>query len=64
VDVGRTARLMADIPVGVAVVSESGIGSAEQLRELQAAGVQAVLVGEALMRAPDSEVALRALRRF
>jgi indole-3-glycerol phosphate synthase len=64
VDVGRTARLMADIPVGVAVVSESGIGSAEQLRDLQERGVQAVLVGESLMRAPDPEVALRALRRF
>jgi indole-3-glycerol phosphate synthase len=64
VDVGRTARLMADIPIGVTVVSESGIGTAEQLRDLQEAGVQAVLVGESLMRAPDSEVALRALRRF
>ena len=64
VDVGRTAQLMAEIPAGVAVVSESGIGSAEQLRNLQEQGVQAVLVGESLMRAPDPELALRVLRRF
>ncbi len=64
VDVQRTARLLAEIPAGVAVVSESGIASAEQLRDLQALGVQAVLVGELLMRAPDPEEALRALRKF
>ena len=64
VDMQRTSRLLAEIPAGVAVVSESGIGSAEQLRELQDQGVQAVLVGESLMRAGDPEVALRALRRF
>jgi len=64
VDVGRTARLLAEIPAGVAVVSESGIASPEQLRELEELGVQAVLVGELLMRAPDPEVALRGLRKF
>jgi indole-3-glycerol phosphate synthase len=64
VDVQRTSRLLAEMPAGVAVVSESGIASAEQLRHLQEKGVQGVLVGESLMRAPNSEVALRALRRF
>ena len=61
VDVGRTARLMGEIPAGVTVVSESGIAEAEQLRKLQDAGVDAVLVGESLMRASDPEAALRAL---
>lgn len=61
VDVGRTSKLLAQMPAGVAVVSESGIGSAAQLRELQEQGVQAVLVGESLMRAGDPEAALRAL---
>ncbi len=60
-DVGRTARLMGEIPAGVTVVSESGIAEAEQLRKLQDAGVDAVLVGESLMRAADPEAALRAL---
>ncbi len=61
VDVGRTLRLLPGVPAGVAVVSESGIRDGPQLRELAAAGVSAVLVGEALMRAPDPEAALRAL---
>jgi indole-3-glycerol phosphate synthase len=64
VDVGRTERLMREIPAGVTVVSESGIAGAEQLERLQGLGVQAVLVGEALMRSADPEVALRKLRSF
>lgn len=61
VDVGRTARLLQEIPPGVAVVSESGISRAEQLAELQSAGVAAVLVGESLMRSPDPAAVLQAL---
>jgi indole-3-glycerol phosphate synthase len=63
VDVDRTRALRAAIPSGVAVVSESGIGDAKQLRELERDGVDAVLVGESLMRAPDPTAALRALLR-
>jgi indole-3-glycerol phosphate synthase len=62
VDVRRTFELLGEIPAGVAVVSESGIADAAQLRELHARGVQAVLVGETLMRARDPEAALRELR--
>jgi indole-3-glycerol phosphate synthase len=61
VDMERTARLMSRIPESVTVVSESGISTPEQLDRLKAAGVQAVLVGEKLMRAPDPAAALRAL---
>lgn len=61
VDVRRTFALLGDVPAGVAVVSESGISTAGQLAELHDAGVQAVLVGETLMRAPDPEAALRGL---
>jgi indole-3-glycerol phosphate synthase len=61
VDVGRTSRLRGAIPSGVAVVSESGIASPEQLRVLEGEGVDAVLVGETLMRADDPERALREL---
>ena len=57
VDLGRTALLREAIPAGVAVVSESGIAAAEQLRELEGQGVDAVLVGESLMRAPRSSSA-------
>ena len=61
VDIGRTLALLADVPEGVLVVAESGIGRPEQLAELHAAGVAAVLVGESLMRAPDPQAALAAL---
>jgi indole-3-glycerol phosphate synthase len=61
VDVERTYELLDEIPPGVAVVSESGIATAEQLQRLESRGVQAVLVGETLMRASDPEAALRAL---
>jgi indole-3-glycerol phosphate synthase len=64
VDVERTERLMGEMPAGVTVVSESGIAGAEQLERLQGIGVQAVLVGEALMRAADPEAALRELTGF
>jgi indole-3-glycerol phosphate synthase len=61
VDVKRTSRLMREMPSGVRVVSESGIASADQLRGLQQEGVDAVLIGESLMRSHDPEGALRAL---
>jgi indole-3-glycerol phosphate synthase len=58
VDIERTGRLMGRMPAGVIAVSESGIATAGQLARLQEAGVQAVLVGEALMRAADPALAL------
>jgi indole-3-glycerol phosphate synthase len=61
VDVGRTTLLMGAIPAGVTVVSESGIASARQLRVLEQEGVQAVLVGESLMRSRDPQRALEEL---
>jgi indole-3-glycerol phosphate synthase len=64
VDVARTERLMADVPAGMAVVSESGISTAEQLARLQERGVAAVLVGESLMRSPDPAMKLKTLTSF
>ncbi|MGB2710458.1 MAG: indole-3-glycerol phosphate synthase TrpC [Conexibacter sp.] len=61
VDLARTFELLTDVPAGKVVVSESGITTREQLDELERVGVDAVLVGEALMRAPDVEAACRAL---
>ena len=61
VDVERTYELLADVPAGKTVVSESGFHSREQLDDLERIGVDAVLVGESLMRAPDVEGATRAL---
>jgi len=63
VDVQRTFELLSDIPAGKTVVSESGLHTREQLDELERVGIDAVLVGEALMRADDMEAACRALTR-
>jgi len=61
IDLDRTFELLEDVPAGKTVVSESGIHSRDQLDELERVGVDAVLVGEGLMRAPDVEAAVRAL---
>jgi indole-3-glycerol phosphate synthase len=61
VDIQRTFDLLADVPAGKVVVSESGIRHRGQIEELEQVGVDAVLVGEALMRAPDPETATREL---
>ncbi len=61
VDVRRTHELIIDVPAGKTVVSESGYRNREQFDELERIGVDAVLVGEALMRAGDPETAVRDL---
>jgi len=61
VDLTRTFELLADVPAGKMVVSESGISTREQLDELEEVGVDAGLVGETLMRATDMEAACRRL---
>ncbi|HLM08156.1 MAG TPA: indole-3-glycerol phosphate synthase TrpC [Thermoleophilaceae bacterium] len=63
VDIQRTFDLLVDVPAGKVVVSESGIHLRHQIEELEQVGVDAVLVGEALMRAPDPEAATRELAR-
>jgi indole-3-glycerol phosphate synthase len=62
VEVERTSQLIKHVPSEVTVVSESGIEGPERVHALAREGVAAVLVGEALMRAPDPERAVRALR--
>jgi indole-3-glycerol phosphate synthase len=61
VDTDRTFELLPEVPHGVATVAESGFNAPEQLVALRDAGVDAVLVGEALMRAEDIERATREL---
>jgi indole-3-glycerol phosphate synthase len=63
VDLQRTFDLLSDVPAGKVVVSESGIRYREQIDELEQVGVDAVLIGEVLMRAPDPEAAVRELTR-
>ena len=61
VDIERTYELLSDVPAGKTVVAESGFHTREQVEELERVGVDAVLIGETLMRAPDPEQALRTL---
>ena len=54
-------ELLPLIPRDVTAVSESGFFSADQVRTVVAAGAHAVLVGEALVRAPDVAAKVREL---
>lgn len=62
VDTENSRRLRRLIPPEVIFVSESGISCAEDVAGLCDIGVDAVLVGEALMRADDKSAKLRELR--
>lgn len=61
VDLQTSLRLRALVPPEVAFVSESGIATRADVARLEDAGVDAVLVGETLMRAPDKRAALEEL---
>jgi indole-3-glycerol phosphate synthase len=54
-------RLRPRIPDGVTVVAESGIESRAHVQEMERLGMHAVLVGTALMRAPDPAARVREL---
>jgi len=56
-----TRQLAARVPVGVTLVSESGLDRPEQLRELQRLGVKGFLIGEHFMRAASPGRALAEL---
>jgi indole-3-glycerol phosphate synthase len=64
IDVETTFELMADIPTGITIVAESGIANMDQIVRLDDAGVDAVLIGQALMSSPDVEEACRAFTRI
>ncbi len=62
VDTGNSRRLRELAPEDVSFVSESGVKSAEDIRLLREAGVNAVLIGETLMRAADKKAKLKELK--
>jgi indole-3-glycerol phosphate synthase len=61
IDVSTTYELMPDVPAGKTIVAESGISSRAELEELARVGVDAVLIGGALMSAADPEAKTREL---
>ena len=60
-DLATTERLVERLPADVVVVSESGIRTRADVERLGAAGVDAILVGESLLRADDPAEAARSL---
>jgi len=61
VDLGLTERLRKLVPKEVVLVAESGIHTAADARRMREAGADAILVGEALMRAGDPAAQIREL---
>ncbi len=53
VDLATSERILPALPAGVKGVAESGIRTADDARRLRRAGAANLLVGEALVRAPD-----------
>ena len=62
VDTENSRRLRSMIPAEVLFVSESGVRDENDVRKLREIGADAVLIGEALMRAEDKKAKLAALR--
>ena len=62
VDTENSSRLRELVPEDVLFISESGASGPEDVEALRRIGADAVLVGEALMRAPDKKARLRELR--
>ncbi len=62
VDAGNSLRLRERIPRGALFVSESGVRCREDVEKLRGIGADAVLIGEALMRAEDKKSRLVELR--
>lgn len=62
VDTGNSGRLRSLVPDDIVFVSESGVSDAADVKRLYDAHVDAVLIGEALMRASDRKAKLAELR--
>ena len=63
VDLGVTRKLARDVPEGKMIVSESGLSTRQDLAQLARYGVRCFLIGEALMRAENVELATREILR-
>lgn len=60
-DLEATFNLAERIPEGVVLVSESGLSAPEQIERVREVGASAVLIGDALVTAPDPGAKLREL---
>jgi indole-3-glycerol phosphate synthase len=64
VDTDTAVKIKKLLPAEVVTVAESGIHEQSQVEKIKKAGIQAILVGEYLMRAADPGIALRELQEW
>ena len=64
VDTNNSKKLRRLVPEEILFVAESGVKTRKDIEALQKIGVDAVLIGEALMKAQDKGAKLRELRGF
>lgn len=62
VDLHRGIELLQRAPEGIALVSESGLGSADDLKQLYDGGIHSALIGEHFMRQPDPGKAVEEMK--
>jgi indole-3-glycerol phosphate synthase len=63
INLETSLRLAPHVPPDVCLVAESGIHTTQDVRQLASVGVNAILVGEALVTAPDTAAQVRSLAR-
>lgn len=61
INTSLTEQLIPEIPSGKIIVAESGIHNAQDVARMKALGVHALLIGEALMIAPDPAMKVKQL---
>jgi indole-3-glycerol phosphate synthase len=61
VNVERALETLLELPAGIVRVAESGLSYVADFARVRDAGIEAVLVGESFMRAPDPGAALNAI---
>jgi indole-3-glycerol phosphate synthase len=62
VDINNSIRLRQYVPKDICFVAESGIRTAADIKSLETVGVNAVLIGETLMKSSDKKKSLSQLR--